>query len=135
VVVLAGLHNIAVVTRDEIFDALAAAFSTGKVEVARGLFSVDYLDHQRPEGSDLIGPDEFTAVVADALRGLGGLAVRVASAVTWAGDLCVAVLAWRGRDRSGSVVERETVETLRLDVTGKIAEHWGFEVRCRQALG
>jgi SnoaL-like domain len=123
------------VAGDDIFDALAAAFSTGKVEVACGLFAGDYLDHQRPEGSDLIGPDEFTAVVAGARRSLGGLVVRVASAVTWAGDLCVAVLAWRGRDRGGAVVERETVETLRLDAAGKIAEHWGLEVRCRQALG
>jgi hypothetical protein len=31
------------------------------------------------------------------------------------------------------VVERETVETLRLDPAGKIAEHWGVEIRCRQA--
>lgn len=121
--------------RDDIFDALAAAFSTGTVEVARGLFSVDYLDHQRPEGSDLIGPDEFTAVVTGARGSLGELAVRVASAVTWADDLCVAVLAWRGRNRSGAVVERETVETLRLDAVGKIAEHWGSEVRCRQRPG
>jgi predicted SnoaL-like aldol condensation-catalyzing enzyme len=135
VVVLACPHTIAVVGRDDIFDALAAAFSTGKVEVARSLFSADYLDHQRPEGSDLIGPDEFTAVVAGARRSLGGLAVRVASAVTWADDLCVAVLAWRGRNRSGTVVERETVETLRLDAEGKIAEHWGSEVRWRQRPG
>jgi hypothetical protein len=82
---------------------------------------------------DLIGPDEFTAVVAGARRSLGELAVRVASPVTWADDLCVAVLAWRGRDRTGAVVERKTVETLRLDATGKIAEHWGLEVRCRDA--
>lgn len=128
-----GPHTIAVVERADIFDALAAAFSTGQVEVARRLFSADYLDHQRPEDMDLIGPDEFTAVVAGARRSLGELAVRVASAVTWADDLCVAVLAWRGRDRSGAVVERETVETLRLDATGKIAEHWGLEVRCRDA--
>jgi hypothetical protein len=39
--------------------------------------------------------------VAGARRSLGELAVRVASAVTRAGDLCVAVLAWRGRDRRG----------------------------------
>jgi predicted SnoaL-like aldol condensation-catalyzing enzyme len=119
------------VERGDIFDALAAAFSTGEVEVARGLFSADYLDHQRPDDMDLIGPDEFTAVVAGARRGLGELTVRVASAVTSAGDLCVAVLAWRGRDRSGAVVERETVETLRLDAAGKVAEHWGLRVRCR----
>jgi hypothetical protein len=97
------------------------------------VFSADYLDHERPEGSDLTGPDEFTAVVAGARRSLGELAVRVASAVTWADDLCVAVLAWRGQDRGGAVVERETVETLRLDATGKIAEHWGSEIRCRHA--
>jgi predicted SnoaL-like aldol condensation-catalyzing enzyme len=133
VVVLGCPHTIAVVGRDDIFDALAAAFSTGKVEAARSLFSADYLDHQRPEGSDLTGPDEFTAVVAGARRSLGELAVRVASAVTWADDLCVAVLAWRGQDRGGAVVERETVETLRLDATGKIAEHWGSEIRCRHA--
>jgi hypothetical protein len=90
VVVLACPHTIAVVGRDDVFDALAAAFSTGKVEAARGLFSADYLDHQRPEGSDLTGPDEFTAVVAGARHSLGELAVRVASAVTWADDLCVA---------------------------------------------
>jgi SnoaL-like polyketide cyclase len=122
-----------VVGRDDIFDALAAAFSTGKVEVACSLFSADYLDHQRPEGSDLVGPDEFTAVVAGARHSLGELAVRVASAVTWTDDLCVAVLAWRGRDRGDAVVERETLEVLRVDATGKIAEHWGWQLRCRHA--
>jgi hypothetical protein len=135
---LVGLHpacppTIGGVGRDDIFDALAAAFSAGEVEAARALFSEDYLDHQRPDGSDLVGPDEFTAVVADARHSLGELAVRVASPVTWAGELCVAVLAWRGRDRSGVVVERETVEALRLDATGKVAEHWGLEVRRRRA--
>jgi SnoaL-like polyketide cyclase len=118
---------------DDIFDALAAAFSTGRAGAARPLFSADYLDHQRPEDCDLIGPDEFTAVVAGARRSLGQLEVRVASAVTWADDLGVAVLTWRGDDRTGAAVERETVETLRLDATGKIAEHWGLEIRCRTA--
>jgi SnoaL-like polyketide cyclase len=127
-------YTIAVVVPDDICDALAAAFSTGTAGAARPLFSADYLDHQRPEDCDLIGPDEFTAVVAGARRSLGELAVRVASAVTWADDLGVAVLAWRGRDGTGAVVERETVETLRLDATGKIAEHWGLEIRCRPAI-
>jgi hypothetical protein len=44
------------------------------------------------------------------------------------------VLAWSGRDTSGTAVERETVETLRLDATGKIAEHWGSEIRYRHAV-
>jgi predicted SnoaL-like aldol condensation-catalyzing enzyme len=133
VAVLACPRTIAVVGHDDIFDALATAFSTGKAEAASSLFRADYLDHQRGEGSDLIGPAEFIAVVAGARRSLGNLNVRVASAVTCAGDLCVAVLAWRGRNRNGTAVERETVETLRLDTTGKIVEHWGWEVRCRHA--
>lgn len=116
---------------DDIFTAVAAAFSTGELRAAYALFSADYLDHQRPEDSDLVGPEEFAVVVAGARHGLGELAVRLASEVIWVDDLCVAVLAWRGKDRSGVIIERETVETLRLDPAGKIAEHWGLQIRSR----
>ncbi|MDA8264049.1 MAG: hypothetical protein M0T79_01625, partial [Actinomycetota bacterium] len=62
---------------DDIFTAVAAAFSTGELRAAYALFSADYLDHQRPEDSDLVGPEEFAVVVAGARHGLGELAVRL----------------------------------------------------------
>jgi len=113
----------------DVFEVLALAFSTGELDEAGPLFRPDYFDHQQLEGSDLKGPEEFTAVVTGARRSLDDLAVRVRSPVTRADDLAVAVLGWRGRDRSGALVERETVEVLRLDVSGRIVEHWGLEIR------
>jgi predicted SnoaL-like aldol condensation-catalyzing enzyme len=107
---------------------IAQIFSTGDIEAVGQLFAADYRDHQRPDWLNVDGPTEFIAIVMSARSALPNLHVWVAGAPLRQDDLEVALLHWSSQAGDGRTVERDTVETLRIE-SGRVAEHWGIEVR------
>ncbi len=102
-------------------------FSSGDVTYADAVFADTYIDHQKPEGWDEVGPGEFKKIVALARGHLPNLTVTVADSLI-EGDKIAARLKWVGDDARGMRVERETLEVLHLR-EGKVIEHWGAQVR------
>lgn len=77
---------------------------------------------------DLDGPAEFVAIVEGARSSLHNLQVILVGASIRHDDLEVAVTHWSGVTAQGDIIERDTVEALRI-VHGRVAEHWGMEIR------
>lgn len=107
---------------------IAQIFSTGDVRLVHEIFADTYVDHQRPDWIDFDGPAEFIAIVESARSSLPDLRVQLVAEPIRHQDLEVAILRWVSRSADEVVVERDTVETLRIE-NGQVAEHWGVEVR------
>lgn len=117
-------------TPKEIFTKIAEIFSTGDVSEVDQLFHPDYLDHQRPQGWDSVGPDEFRQIVEMARKYLPNLSVNTANVVA-EDDAVAGRMIWRSTGSSGEEKYRETVELIRLR-EGKAVEHWGAEVKANR---
>lgn len=115
-------------TRTSYLEAIAEIFSTGDVRPAPQLFADCYVDHQRPDWLDADGPDEFVAIVRSARSSLPELHVSVSGDPLRHADLEVAILHWVSQLPEGPIIERDTVETVRIE-DGRVAEHWGLEIR------
>lgn len=113
---------------DSYLSQIAEIFSTGDVDEVVRVFAPDYVDPQRPAGMDLAGRAEFVAIVKGAPTSLPNLHVSLAGECIRHDDLEVAVMHWSGRAADGYLIDRYTVETVRIE-GGHIAEHWGMEVR------
>lgn len=100
-------------------------FNTGDVSEVDLIFSPDYIDHQRPPGMDMDGPDEFRQIVTDARQSLRELKVTIKDLIS-EGDKVVGRLGWHIVDLAGKEVQRETIDILRF-VDGQVVEHWGAE--------
>ena len=85
------------------------------------LFGSRYIDHQRPEWLDTVGPEEFRQIVELARKSIPGLVVTIEEPVVVTDQAIAGRLRW-----TGDTVERETIELMRLD-NGKVVEHWGAE--------
>lgn len=114
--------------RTSYLEAIAEIFSTGDVGMAPRIFADHYLDHQKPDWLEVDGPAEFIAIVHSARSSLPELEVFVSGAPVRHADLEVAILHWVSRPSGGPVVERDTVETVRIE-DQKVVEHWGMEIR------
>ena len=105
---------------NDVVAAIVHAFNTGDVSTVDDVFALTYVDHQRPDWLDEDGPAEFKAIVDLARRGQPGVVVTVEGLVLRDGQMVAMRLRWLNAAR-----ERETIEVLRLDGDGRIAEHWG----------
>ena len=103
--------------------AMVAAFNTGDVYDAAAAVHVDYVDHQGLGGAPMRGPTGFAAVVAAARSGYEELEVTIEDLIE-DGDRAAARLRWSGIRSSGTRVDRETLEIIRVE-GGKAIEHWG----------
>ncbi|HKY54775.1 MAG TPA: ester cyclase, partial [Anaerolineales bacterium] len=100
-------------------------FSTGDLLEVNFIFSTDYIDHQRPPGMAIDGPDEFKQIVSDARGSLRTLEVTIVDMIGEE-DKVMGRLHWRIIDLAGKEINRETIDILRF-VDGQVVEHWGAE--------
>ena len=104
---------------------IVTIFNTGDVSQVDVLFAADYEDHQRPDGWDITGPEEFRQIVTGARNATQYLHVTIQDLIA-EGDRVVARLRWQSADLAGVEVDRETIDILRV-TQGQVAEHWGAE--------
>jgi ketosteroid isomerase-like protein len=105
--------------------SLVVMFRTGDTAAVRSTVGDDYVDHQGVGSGEIIGPDGFGFVVETARRDFETLDVSVEDLFEQ-GDRAVARLLWRATRASGDVVERETIDIVRV-ADGVAVEHWGAE--------
>ena len=100
-------------------------FNTGDLSDVDRVFSPQYIDHQKPEGWDVTGPEEFRQIVTNAHNSLKTLIVTIEDLFAES-DKVAARLQWHSVDLTGAEVNRETIDILRIE-NGKVIEHWGAE--------
>lgn len=109
----------------ELLFKIVAIFNSGDVSWADEIFTLGYLDHQKPEWMEEDGPEEFKKIVVGARASLPNLVVCIMDEVIADGDKIACRLFW-----TSDTLERETLEILRVE-NGKVAEHWGAEAWSR----
>lgn len=102
---------------------MVAIFSTGDLSSLEATVSAHYHDHQGLGGAPIHGPQGFATVVAAARSGCLSLDVIIEDLICGP-DRAVARLRWRAHRPSGEIVERQTLEIVRIE-DGKAIEHWG----------
>ena len=100
-------------------------FNTGDFAEVALIFSADYIDHQKPPGMEIDGPDEFKQIVMDARGSLRKLEVTIKDLIAEE-DKVVARLHWHIIDLAGKKIDRETIDILRF-ADSQVVEHWGAE--------
>ena len=100
-------------------------FNTGDLSDVDLIFSPDYIDHQRPYGMEIDGPNEFKQIVMDTRGSLRQLRVTIEDLIS-EGDKVVGRLHWHLTDLADKEIRRETIEILRF-FSGQVVEHWGAE--------
>jgi predicted SnoaL-like aldol condensation-catalyzing enzyme len=100
-------------------------FNTGDLSEVDSIFSPAYIDHQRPLGMEIDGPNEFKQLVMDTRSSLRELKVTIADLISEK-DKVVGRLGWHIIDLIGKEINRETIDILRFD-NGQVVEHWGTE--------
>lgn len=100
-------------------------FNTGDLSEVNLIFSPDYIDHQRPSGMEINGPDEFKQIVMSTRKSLLKLEVTIEDLITEE-DKVVGRLQWHLTDLADKKINRETIDILRFD-HGQVVEHWGAE--------
>jgi len=103
--------------------SMIAMFSTGDMTGLEMTVAPDYLDHQGLGGEPIHGAHGFAEVVAAARAGHVTLDVTIEDLIVADGS-AAARLRWRARRPSGELVERETLEIVRIE-DGRAVEHWG----------
>ena len=113
-----------------IMQKIVAIFNTGELEEVDLIFSPDYVDHQKPPGMEIDGPDEFRQIVTDARGSVRTLSVTIEDLIVEM-DKVAARLRWHIIDLAGKEIERETIDILRL-ADGRVVEHRGAEAWSRE---
>jgi len=100
-------------------------FNTGDLSEVDSIFSLDYIDHQKPPDMDIDGPDEFKQIVRNVRESVQKVEVTIKDLIIEENKV-VGRLHWHIIDRAGKEIHRETIDILRL-VDGRVLEHWGAE--------
>lgn len=108
-----------------ILNRIVDIFNTGDLYKVDLIFSPDYIDHQKPLGMDIDGPNEFKQIVTNARQSLRELTVTIEDLIAEE-DKVAGRLRWHIIDLAGNEIHRETLEILRF-VSGQVVEHWGAE--------
>ncbi len=107
-------------------------FATGDLAGASETVADDYRDHQGLDGVEIRGATGFCDVVRAARSAYMSLNV-------WAVDVisdrerAAARIRWQGTLPSGVVVDRETIDIIRI-AAGRAVEHWGCRISNREAI-
>ena len=102
---------------------MVAMFASGDPSEAAAVIAQDYLDHQGVGAGPIRGVEGFAHVVRTSHVAYEQLEVTVED-LFGAGDRAVARIRWRGRRRGGEVIDRETIDIVRV-ADGRAVEHWG----------
>ncbi len=102
-------------------------FATGDLTTLDSVVSTDYVDHQGIDGTEIRGRAGFGDLVR-AVHAPHGTALRVAiESLFGEGDSAAARLRWHHTGEDGRIVERETIDLVRV-TRGQVIEHWGAEI-------
>ncbi len=104
-------------------EAMVAMFNTGDLSDVEAAVHTDYVDHQGLDGEPVQGVAGFARVVFAARGRYQSLRVTI-EALIEESERVAARLRWQGVRISGEVVDRETLEIVRIE-GGKAVEHWG----------
>jgi predicted SnoaL-like aldol condensation-catalyzing enzyme len=110
--------------------AIVEMFATGDISSVSEVVGEDYIDHQGAGSLSKEGVAGFVEVVKAARQSFMTLAVGLEDLVA-ENDLAVARVRWHGVLRNAEVVQRETIDMVRVK-EGKAVEHWGGEAWVRQ---
>ena len=108
-----------------IMQKIVDIFNTGDLADVDLIFSPDYIDHQKPAGMEMDGPNEFKQIVTNARQSVRKLTVVIEDLIAEQ-DKIVGRLQWHIIDLAGKEIHRETIDILRLE-SGQVVEHWGAE--------
>jgi ketosteroid isomerase-like protein len=117
-------------------DAEAAAraiidiFATGDLDAVSSAVAEKYIDHQGLDDVEIRGPHGFRQVV-EAVHQSSDVRITIEDIVA-AEDKAALRLRWRGINRAGRTVTRETLDLLRF-ADGRLIEHWGAELFRRES--
>ena len=100
-------------------------FNTGDLSDVDLMVAPDYIDHQKPPGMDIDGPDEFKQIVINTRKSVQTLTVTIEDVISDR-DKVVGRLRWHIIDLTGKEIRRETIDILRF-ANGQVVEHWGAE--------
>ena len=112
-------------------DAEAAArviidiLATGDLDTVSSAVAEEYIDHQGLGDVEIRGLHRLRRVV-EAVHKSSDVRVTVEDIVA-AEDKAALRLRWRGINRAGRAVTRETLDLLRF-ADGRLIEHWGAEL-------
>lgn len=107
----------------EVLEAMVAMFASGDPSKAATVVGADYLDHQGLGTGPIRGVDGFAHVVRTNHATYETQEVCIEDLFGVA-DRAVARIRWRGRRRDGEVIDRETIDIVRVN-RGRAIEHWG----------
>jgi hypothetical protein len=112
-----------------VLEDMIAMFATGDLSGIRSVVSEHYVDHQGLGNVEIRGAAGFSDVVLAARRVFTDLHVEAVDLIA-EGDRAVARIRWHGTLPSGLVVERETIDMIRV-ADGLAIEHWGAQLWAR----
>ena len=109
--------------------AIIDILATGDLDAVSSAVAEEYIDHQGLGEVEIRGPHGFRRVV-ESVRASSDVRVTIEDIVT-AEDKAALRLRWRGTNRAGRTVTRETLDLLRF-ADGRLIEHWGAELFRRE---
>lgn len=110
-------------TAGDVLRAMVAMFASGDPSDAATFVAEDYLDHQGLGAGPVSGIDGFAHVVRTNFAAYEHQRISIED-LFGVEDRAVARIRWRGRRRSGEIVDRETIDIVRV-ADGRAVEHWG----------
>jgi hypothetical protein len=109
--------------------AIIDIFATGDLDAVSLAVAEEYIDHQGLGDVEIRGPHGFRQVV-EAVHKSSDVRITIEDIVA-AEDKAALRLRWRGINRAGRTVTRETLDLLRF-ADGRLIEHWGAELFRRE---
>ncbi len=107
----------------EVLKAMVGMFASGDPARAATVVDEDYLDHQGLGEGPIRGIEGFAQVVRTNYAAYEHQEITIED-IFGTEDRAVARIRWRGRRRNGEVVDRETLDIIRIS-DGRAVEHWG----------
>jgi len=110
-------------TASDVLREMVRMFASGDPSDAATVVAADYLDHQGLGAGPIRGVDGFALVVRTNHEAYEQQEISIED-LFGTDDRAVARISWRGRRPGGEVVDRETIDIVRV-ADGRAAEHWG----------
>jgi len=109
-----------------VLEAMIAMFDSGDTAAVGDVVSESYVDHQGLGRVEVRGVSGFRSVVAAARGAFSELRAEPVELIAER-DCAVARIRWHGIHADGKVVERETIDMVRV-ANGLAVEHWGAQL-------
>jgi len=107
----------------DVLRGMVAMFASGDPSGAAGIIAADYLDHQGMGAGPVRGVEGFAHVVRANHEAYERQEISIED-LFGKEDRAVARIIWRGCRPGGEVVDRETIDIVRV-ADGRAVEHWG----------